>query len=118
MISAVATDHDEPHARWDDDAAGDADALDDPGVVVELADPPALAVPRSADPAITRVEHKRRLRDSNADVARELVHLTGWPHARVNAELNRRAGIARVTQATIEQLERRLRHAESWLRKV
>ena len=51
-------------------------------------------------------------------MAQELVHLTGWPHAKVNAELNRRAGIARVTQATAEQLERRLRHAESWLRRV
>ena len=36
----------------------------------------------------------------------------GWANAA------QRAGIKRVTQATAEQLERRLRHAESWLRKV
>ena len=120
VISAVATGHDEPHAPWDDDAADDvgSDTPDDHGVVVELADPPRLAAVPSADPTITRVQHKRQLRDANASVAQELVHLTGWPHARVNAELNRRAGIAKVTQATTEQLERRLRHAESWLRKV
>ena len=43
VISAVATDHDEPHAPWDDDAADDAgaDTPDDHGVVVELADPPS-----------------------------------------------------------------------------
>ena len=64
------------------------------------------------------IEHKRQLRESNASAAQELVHLTGWTHAKVNAELNRRAGVPRVTQATAEQLARRLRHAESWLRKV
>ena len=120
VISAVATDHDEPHAPWDADAADavDDDAPDDHGVVVELGDPPMLAATPSADPTVTRVQHKRRLRDANASAAQELVHLTGWPHARVNAELNRRAGIAKVTQATTEQLERRLRNAESWMRNV
>ena len=77
-----------------------------------------LAATPSADPTVTRVQHKRRLRDANASAAQELVHLTGWPHARVNAELNRRAGIAKVTQASTEQLERRLRNAESWMRNV
>ena len=70
------------------------------------------------DPTVSVVAHKRQLRESNASAAQELVHLTGWTHAKVNAELNRRAGVQRVTQATAEQLERRLRHAESWLRKV
>ena len=39
-------------------------------------------------------------------------------HAEVNAELNRHAGIRRVTEATTEQLERRLRAAEAWLRRI
>jgi hypothetical protein len=33
----------------------------------------------------------------------------------VNAELNRRSGVRRVTEATIEQLERRLAAADRWL---
>jgi superfamily II DNA or RNA helicase len=118
VISAVATDHEEPEAPWDADALGTDDDDSDPGFELELAAPPRLALDPPGDPAVSRVEHKRRLRDHNAKLAQELVHLTGWPHAKVNAELNRRAGITRVTQATAEQLERRLRHAESWVRRV
>ena len=62
----------------------------------------------------TRTEHKRRLRDANATLARDLVRRSGWPHPRVNAELNRLSGIRKVTEATVEQLEKRLRHAERW----
>jgi superfamily II DNA or RNA helicase len=119
VISAVATDHEEPDAPWDvDPQLVDGDADGDHGFELELADPPRLAVPPGGDPTLSVVEHKRHLRESNASAAQELVHLTGWTHAKVNAELNRRAGVKRVTQATAEQLERRLRHAESWLRKV
>jgi superfamily II DNA or RNA helicase len=63
---------------------------------------------------LTRREHKQRLRDQNADLARALVHKTGWPHAQVNAELNRLAGLRRITDATVEQLHKRLVHAERW----
>jgi hypothetical protein len=48
---------------------------------------------------------------------RSLVHQTRLPHADVNAELNRRVGIKRITEATVEQLERRLVVAERWLKK-
>jgi hypothetical protein len=119
VISAVATDHDEPDAPWDaDPLLADADGDADHGVEIELADPPRLAPVPGAAPGVSVIEHKRLLRASNASAAQELVHLTGWTHAKVNAELNRRAGVERVTRATAEQLERRLRHAESWLRKV
>ena len=47
-----------------------------------------------------------------------LVDLTGLSHGKVNAEMNRLAGIAKVSAATTEQLERRLRYAESWLRRT
>jgi hypothetical protein len=36
----------------------------------------------------------------------------------VNAELNRLSGVRRVTEATIEQLERRLAAADRWLAKT
>jgi hypothetical protein len=121
-ISAVATEHEEPDAPWDVDltAVGDLAGHDD-GVAVDLGDPPPLAASATrsdGDPAMTRVEYKRRLRDFNAEAARELALITGWQHARVNAELNRLAGVERVAQATVDQLERRLRHAESWLRRA
>lgn len=121
VISAVATDPEEPEAPWDlDPLPADGDA--EPVVEIELAEPPRLAVPGPGTGGVPGgvpvIEHKRRLREANARAAQELVLLTGWTHARVNAELNRRAGIKRVTQATVEQLERRLHHAESWIRKL
>ena len=42
---------------------------------------------------------------------------TGWTHAKVNGEMNRLAGIEKISQATLEQLQRRLRYGESWLRR-
>ncbi|MCB1000769.1 MAG: DEAD/DEAH box helicase [Acidimicrobiales bacterium] len=63
-------------------------------------------------------EIKEDLRARNAFVAQRLVDLTGLSHGKVNAEMNRLAGIAKVSAATTEQLERRLRYAESWLRRT
>ena len=63
-------------------------------------------------------EIKADLRGRNGLVAQRLVDLTGLAHGRVNAEMNRLAGVAKVSAATTEQLERRLRYAESWLRRA
>ena len=95
-------------------AEGDAD--DDPELTIALGPVPLVHDPRRTPvpPALTRSQHKKRLRDANAAVARELVHRTGWSHAQVNAELNRLTGLRRVTEATIEELEDRLRHGERW----
>ena len=122
VISAVATDYDEPEAPWDADAAAAPTTRTTatrlrPRAGRRRRRLAAVEPPGDAD-GVTGVEHKSRLRDLNAKLAQELVHLTGWPHAKVNAELNRLAGIHRVTEATAEQLERRLRHAESWVRRV
>ncbi|MDQ6837493.1 MAG: hypothetical protein M3137_03910, partial [Actinomycetota bacterium] len=103
--------------------------IDDPALLIELAALPLLAGAGAGtgaeaaaaagsagddDTRVTRRERKQRLRDANAELARDLVRRTGWPHPRVNAELNRLAGIRKVTEATVDQLEKRLRHAEKW----
>lgn len=92
------------------------DGADDDGLTVEL--PPlagAWAGPeQAAAPGLTRRERKQRLRDTNAELARAIARKTGWSHAQVNAELNRLAGIRRVTEATLEQLERRRHQAQRW----
>ncbi len=62
-------------------------------------------------------ERKDDLRTRNAHIAKRLVDLTGWGHARVQGEMNRLAGVSKVSVATMDQLERRLRYAESWLRR-
>ena len=62
-------------------------------------------------------ERKEELRVQNMELAKRLVDNTGWGHARVQAELNRLSGIISVGSATNDQLERRLRYGENWLRR-
>jgi superfamily II DNA or RNA helicase len=128
-ISAVALD--EPVGR-DADTADDEvdpgdDEVDDDSLVVALAPPPLAGVgpdgPFGAAPGgttmvVTRRQHKKALRDANAERARALARVTGMTHAQVNAELNRLAGVGRVTEATLPQLERRLAQADRWLARL
>ncbi len=62
-------------------------------------------------------ERKEELREKNMELAKRLVDVSGWGHAKVQAELNRLSGITSVGSATNDQLERRLRHGEAWLRR-
>jgi superfamily II DNA or RNA helicase len=117
-ISAVATE-----AREPDDLPYDPEPDDGDGAEIELllAPPPPLSGGASntvLQATVTRREEKRILRDQNAGVARELVRRTRLTHAQVNAELNRLSGVRRVTEATVEQLERRLAAADRWLAKT
>jgi superfamily II DNA or RNA helicase len=118
-ISAVAIG--DPHraeiAAGDDEPDVDLWEPDDDSLVVELEPAPVLGSggTGTAVGTLTRREHKGRLRDLNAERVRFLVRITGWSHAQVNAELNRLSGVRRVTEATVEQLERRLKHADRWL---
>lgn len=84
-------------------------------LVAPVAPPPATA-PVAAAPPSPR-EQREALRLRNAALVRELVHRKRLGHAEVNAELNRRAGITKVTEATLSQLERRIAQAEAWLRR-
>ena len=58
---------------------------------------------------------KRKLREQNSAYVRSLVHRKRMGHAQVNAELNRRVGIKRITEATVGQLEKRLEAARRWI---
>ena len=109
-LSAVATEAVEPV----DDFAYFADDDDDEGgVELMLAPPPPLADGSSPDEGVLRREEKRWLRDANAALARDLAKRTKLSHAKVNAELNKRAGVEKVSEATVPQLQKRLRAAES-----
>ena len=106
-----------------DDPDGEVDHRDDPGGVDLILLPPPLpggGLPSSgADAGNEVVDVRRRkiaLRDSNAELARDLVRSTGWSHPQVNAELNRLAGIRKISEATTDQLERRLVAGRKWLR--
>ena len=90
-----------------------------PGETIQLAPPPPLPTGRdglrsAGDPRAER----NRLRSGNRDRARAIASLSGWPHSRVNAELNRLAGVRSVNGATVAALQRRLMHAERWLARL
>jgi hypothetical protein len=90
------------------------------GFDVVLPPPPPLPG-RQPDPLSalsemrTRESEKRDLRDFNTVRVTELARLTGWDHAKINGELNRRAGIRSIAEATVAQLEKRLREADRWI---
>jgi hypothetical protein len=118
--------HDE--GVFGDDPDGNVtDPRDEPGVELVLLPPPlpggGLARATTEGPGDDPVgghqtlrQRKVALRDANADLARELVRVTGWSHPQVNAELNRLAGIRKISEATLEQLEQRLVVGRKWLR--
>jgi hypothetical protein len=86
---------------------------------VEAPMPEPEPIPEAAPSApVSRRSRKRTLRERNSTAVRSLVHKTGISHSQVNAELNRKAGIKRITEATVDQLERRLGVAERWLRRL
>jgi hypothetical protein len=90
---------------------------EDPDLAIDLPEIPTEAG-LVAWSSLSVAEQKDDLRTRNADVAKRLVDITGWNHARVQGEMNRLAGVGSVASATIDQLERRLRYAESWLRRL
>jgi superfamily II DNA or RNA helicase len=118
-ISAVALDErdgvGDPHG-WDEGEPDLADAT----LELALAPPPLLGAGTAVDGARgrTRQQEKAALRARNADRARHLVSVTGWSHAQVNAELNRLAGIRRVSEATVGELRERADAADRWLRRL
>ncbi len=124
VLSATATDaehdvlsvHDEPIA--DDETPADEQlSLDALTLDLGRLPPPAVGVVPSSAPFGGFDRNERdRLRRMNNELTKELVDLTGRPHAQVNAELNRRSGIGKVSEASIVQLNRRSRAAEDWLR--
>jgi superfamily II DNA or RNA helicase len=130
-ISAVAVG--EPHVpEWVAEDAGDdlgaTEPPDDEAYTIALSPPPLPGgahrptgdgtTTLTEHPHRTRRELKAHLRNENADWAREIVRISGLTHAQVNSELNRLSGVRRISEATVEQLATRLRHAEGWLRRM
>ena len=126
------TDDDTDGGVFGEDPDGQlVDRRDDGGIELVLLPPPLPGggVPRgtgggsgggagggAGEIGVTMRQRKVALRDSNADLARDLVRSTGWSHPQVNAELNRLSGIRKISEATLEQLEQRLAAGRKWLR--
>ena len=102
-------DHHEPELPESDDLVIDLTTVPLPGG--------GAGVPGFGPAGGTTDRNERdRLRRLNTDLAKQLVDLTGMPHKSVNGELNRRAGVTKIAEATIVQLNKRSRAAEEWLR--
>ena len=129
VISAVATTtpdvetsvfSDDHPDHWDDEEMDEGGAE----LEVHLAVPPPSGsgagspVSGGEPDGKTRKQLKIELRDANAEAVRELVRFTSMDHRQVNSELNRLAGIRKVTEATIEQLQRRLDVANKWIKRI
>jgi hypothetical protein len=107
-------------AEWMLDEDGLVEPPDDAALVVALPPLPAGGRPLAATAPDGRTlrEHKQQLRDANTSRVRMIARATGMTHAAVNGELNRVIGLKRISEATVDQLERRLEKAEQWWRQA
>lgn len=64
----------------------------------------------------TLAERKDALRRENADLVAHLVQISGRSHREVNGELNRLSGVRKVTEATADQLAKRIKAGERWVK--
>jgi hypothetical protein len=87
-----------------DDGRDDLDPTDDDGLVIDLRE---LPPPGPGPFLMVSRRDRERLREQNAEIVKDLVALTGRTHSAVNADLNRRSGVERVSTATAIQLRKR-----------
>jgi len=105
----------------DDEPIVHAGAAELVGHAFTLPPPPPLAGREIVTPtdalASVRAQFvgKKELRERNSNRVQTLARLLNWEHRAVNAELNRRSDVFRITEATSAQLEERVRHADLWL---
>jgi superfamily II DNA or RNA helicase len=115
-ISAVPLDGGEA-PDWELDEQGVPEPAQDAELTIPL--PPLPSGGRAGAGRLpegrTLREHKARLREANTNKVRAIARQTGLTHAAVNNELNRITGLRKVSEATVEDLERRLATAEKWL---
>ena len=76
----------------------------------------ASPVPAPPPEAMSPLARRRQLREQNSDAVTDLAHMTGRTHAELNAELNRRLKIRRISEASVRQLQQRLELAKKMLR--
>jgi len=123
-LSAVVTGAAESSVFDVDEAVLDRFDRQDDDAVLELTLPalpgaPAAGTPTDGDGNGANPRRDRsELRERNARLVQDLVWATGLGHAQINGQLNRLVGLRRIDEATVEQLRRRARHAESWLAKT
>jgi superfamily II DNA or RNA helicase len=121
LSSSVLGDHDDTAPSDGIDPSEDVhlEPADSRAFTIELPPPPPLPGRLEGADGVpvggTRRGEKTRLRDRNASYVADIARLTGLGHRAINAELNRLAGVVRIDDATVDQLERRAGHARRWV---
>ena len=114
-LSAVAVGGDPSSADpWHEPLPDEWSDGTDPSIEFELGPPPPLVAPPEGSAGLTLRQAKDRLRVANAEAAKDIARVSGMSYAAVNLELNRTAGIRRVTEATEAELQTRLQAARRW----
>lgn len=125
-ISATPMETGDPSSVFDDahpeDLIVDPNA-DDETLQIELASPPPLLAVHADEPdsaggtvvAVSRTQRKRELRQANTDRVRMITHLSGLTPEVVHARLNQETGIGSIGEATVRDLQKRLRQADRWI---
>jgi superfamily II DNA or RNA helicase len=118
VISATALD-DTDSGVFDDHHPEDLihdDTVDNLHLEIELAPPPPIAAARGGDTlTVPRTQRKRELRRACTDRVQIISNLTGMDHRTVNGKLNAELGLRSVGEATLEQLDARVRAADRWI---
>ncbi|WP_336249101.1 DEAD/DEAH box helicase [Stomatohabitans albus] len=87
-------------------------------LIIDTPPTPAGIVPASPPAGIatkSRAVTKTTLRQRNSDLVRVLVRRTGHGPREINARLNSRIGLAKISDATAEQLMDRITAAQHWI---
>ena len=113
-LSAVVAGDGTASSPWHEPLPDDWADGPDGSIEFELGPPPPLVAPPDGATGLTRRETKDRLRLANAEAAKDIARTSDLTFAAVNLELNRLAGIRRVTEATEGQLQARLAAARRW----
>ncbi|MGK2930106.1 MAG: DEAD/DEAH box helicase [Acidimicrobiales bacterium] len=108
----AADDDDEADLIWEPDDSDDSLDVDLPPLTRRR----RVALVSGDGDQASLAEQKSKLRKENSALVAHLVQVTGKSHREVNGELNRLAGVRKVTEATAEQLTRRITVGEKWVR--
>jgi superfamily II DNA or RNA helicase len=107
-----------PDLVGSEDADGSDGGNEGMSAQVPLAPVPLPAPEQRVEPATpSPLARRRALREQNSEAVADLARVSGKSHADLNGDLNRRAGIRRISEASIKQLQQRLELARKMLRR-
>jgi len=87
-------------------------------LILDLTTVPLPGGAVAANASVDGRGERERLRSINRSLVKDIVELTGKGHAEVNSMLNKTSGVTKIAEASVMQLNRRMREAEKWIKLV